>query len=192
MTIRHILLPGIMAACLSISSAVGTINGGPLRSSLPTVSAAKGILNSTTRHREWVRIPAGAASTLAFVVYPERADKAPSIVVTYGSESTNVQARAVADQLAAEGFISIVPDILTGLGPKAARAYAAALPAANGTTAQIDFDFDNSRAVVGTTEFTLTAAAWPEIVGHLSHLTGNHPMLGQTTGSIAGGEHAMH
>src|SRR5207253_10589479 len=70
--------------------------------------------------------------------------------------------------------------------------YAAALPAANGTTAQIDLDFDNSRAVVGTTEFTLTAAAWPEIVGHLSHLTGNHPMLGQTTGSIGGGEHAMH
>ena len=196
----RVLLPPIMAACLWMSSAVDALHGGPVRSSLPTLSAAKGMLNSTTRHREWVTIPVGSASMLAFLVYPERADKAPSILVTPENESANLQARAVADQFAAEGFISIVPEVVTGPGPEAARAYVAALQAANGTTARVHLDFDNARTVVsshadsdgGTTKFPLTAEAWPQIVAHLNRLTGNQPMFLHTATSIGAGEHAMH
>src|SRR5262245_58939726 len=107
-----------MAACLSMTSAVGTLTGGPARSSLPTPSTAKEMLSDTTRHREWVSILVGSSSMLAFIVYPERMDRAPAVLVTLKSESATVSARAVADQLAAEGFISVVPDVLTGLGPQ--------------------------------------------------------------------------
>src|SRR2546421_13107091 len=113
----RVLLPGIMAACLLISSAVGTLKGGPARSTLPTLSTAREMLSNTTRHREWVSIPVGSASMLAFLVYPERMDRAPAVLVKHENESATVLARAVADQLAAEGFISIVPDVLTGPGP---------------------------------------------------------------------------
>src|ERR1041385_3315880 len=190
MKIRRILLATILTACLWISSATGTVNNATVRSNLPTVSTARDILNTTTRHREWVSIPVGSASMLAFSFYPERADKAPSVLVTSENESTNVLARATADQVAAEGFISIVPDVLTGSGPEVARAYAAALPAANGLTAHLGLDFDNGRAAVGTTEFPLTPAVWPRVVGQLSRLTGNHPTL--EPGILAAGEHAMH
>src|SRR5262249_55267107 len=108
----------IMAACLSMTSTVGTLNGGPARSSLPTPSTAKEMLSRTTRHREWVSIPIGSSAMLAFIVYPERMDRAPGVLVSLKSESATVPVRAVADQLAAEGFISIVPDVLTGLGPQ--------------------------------------------------------------------------
>jgi carboxymethylenebutenolidase len=215
MKTRRILLATILTACLWINSATGTVNNVTVRSNLPTASTAKDILNTTTRHREWVSIPVGSASILAFIVYPERTDKAPSVLVTSESERTNVLARAAADQVAAEGFISIVPDVLTGSGPEMARAYAAALPAANGITAHLGLDFDSGRAAVGTTKFPLTPAIWPQIVGQLtsieaspyrahasretspyraraSRLTGNRPTPLQSRPAIMSREHAMH
>jgi len=137
---------------------------------------------------------------LAFLVYPEREDTAPSVLVTVENETAGMLARSVADQLAAEGFISIVPDIQTGLGAEAARAYVATLPAANGITAHLALDFDNGRAVVsldisgnaGTRVLPLTAATWPQVVGQLSRLTRNSPMVVQRAGTMIVGEHAMH
>lgn len=230
MKTSRILLPAIMAACLSITSAVGTLNGGSVRSTLPTPSTAKEMLSNTMRHREWVSIPVGSASMLAFLVYPERVDRAPGVLVTVKNESATVPARAVADQLAAEGFISIVPDVLTGLGPQggdgdsftnrkdvaialhrlgaaevgrryaAARAYVAALPAATGTTVDLELDFENRRVVVSshasggarTKELPLTPTAWPTVVRQLSRLAGTGPVFLRPTGATASEEHAMH
>ena len=192
MKTRRILLPGIMAACLSISSAAGTLNSIPVRSSLPTLSTAKSILSATTRHREWVNIPVASASMLAFLVYPERTDTAPSVLVTFENETASVLARAVADQLAAEGFISIVPDTQNRLGLDAARAYVATMPAANGTTVHVALDFDHGGAIVGTSVWELTAAAWPQVVGKLRRLTRNRQTAVQPAGTTIAGEHAMH
>ncbi|MGH7984017.1 MAG: hypothetical protein ACREFF_12840 [Candidatus Udaeobacter sp.] len=38
-------------------------------------------LNSSPRHADWVDIKSGARTIKAFVVYPERKDKAPVLVV---------------------------------------------------------------------------------------------------------------
>jgi carboxymethylenebutenolidase len=207
MKMSRLFFPVVMAACLSMTSAVGTLHGGPVRSSLPTPSTAKEMLSNTTRHREWVSIPVGSASMLAFVVYPERVDRAPGVLVTLANETANVPARAVADQLAAEGFISIVPDDLTGLEQaevrrryEGARDYVAGLPAANGTTAHLHLDFDNRQAVVsshvngsgGTKDLPLTASAWPQVVAQLSRLTGNHPTFLEPSRTSFSGEHGMH
>lgn len=69
---------------------------------------------ASPRHGEWVAIKVGAAdSVMAWVVYPERAQKAPVVIAIHENTGLNVWTRAVADQLAAEGFIGIAPDLTT-------------------------------------------------------------------------------
>ena len=53
----------------------------------------------------------------AWVVYPERADKAPVVIVIHEIYALTDWIRGVADQLAAEGFIAIAPDLISGKGP---------------------------------------------------------------------------
>jgi carboxymethylenebutenolidase len=75
-------------------------------------------LNHSPRHGEWVRIDAGSGDSVrTWVVYPERRDKAPIVIVIHEIFGLTDWARGVADQLAAEGFIAIAPDLLSGKGP---------------------------------------------------------------------------
>ena len=69
---------------------------------------------SSPRHGEWVSIKVGATdSVMAWVVYPERSEKAPVVIAIHENTGLNVWTRSVADQLAAEGFIGIAPDLTT-------------------------------------------------------------------------------
>lgn len=75
-------------------------------------------LDASPRHGEWVRYEAGEGdSVTAWVVYPERADAAPVVLVIHEIFGLTDWIRAVADQLAAEGFLAIAPDLLSGKGP---------------------------------------------------------------------------
>jgi carboxymethylenebutenolidase len=66
------------------------------------------------RHAEWVAIKVGATdSVMAWVVYPERTDKAPVVIAIHENTGINTWTRSVADQLAADGFIGIAPDLTT-------------------------------------------------------------------------------
>jgi carboxymethylenebutenolidase len=66
------------------------------------------------RHGEWVSIRVNATdSVMAWVVYPERSQKAPVVIAIHENTGINVWTRSVADQLAAEGFIGIAPDLTT-------------------------------------------------------------------------------
>lgn len=71
-------------------------------------------LTASPRHGEWVTITKGADTVRAWVVYPERKDKAPVVVVIHEIFGLTNWIRAVADQAAAEGFIAIAPDLMTG------------------------------------------------------------------------------
>src|SRR6185369_1481371 len=53
----------------------------------------------------------------AFIAYPERKDKAPFVIVIHEVYGLTDWVRAVADRLAADGFIAIAPDMLSGKGP---------------------------------------------------------------------------
>jgi carboxymethylenebutenolidase len=76
-------------------------------------TAAQRIAGSP-RHGEWVAIKVGASdSVMAWVVYPERAQKAPVVIAIHENTGLNTWTRGVADQLAAEGFIGIAPDMTT-------------------------------------------------------------------------------
>ena len=81
-------------------------------------------LASSTRHGEWVKVawePGSADSLMAWVVYPEIRKKAPVIVVIHEIFGLSTWVRGVADQLAADGFIAIAPDLLSRVrgGPSA-------------------------------------------------------------------------
>jgi carboxymethylenebutenolidase len=130
--------------------------------------AAEALRNSP-RHGEWVEIavPGSSDKLKSFVVYPERPDKAPVVIVIHEIFGLSDWVRGVADQLALEGFIAIAPDFLSGKGPNgggtdslgdtarqvnsgllpgeviarvnAAREYGMKIPASTGRTAVIGF-----------------------------------------------------
>lgn len=157
--------------------------GDDARPKIPAdANGAMQALKASPRHGEWVHIalPADGNSAGAeavklhtWVVYPERKDKAPVVIVIHEIFGMTDWVRAVADQLAAEGFIAIAPDLLSGKGPdgggtesfagdsvrdairklsddevaqrlNVVRSYAVALPAAASKTASIGFCWGGS------------------------------------------------
>lgn len=89
----------------------------PANESLPADAAsARARLASSPRHGEWVTYKSGTDSVRAWLVYPQRKDKAPVVVVIHEIYGLTPWVRAVADQLAEAGYIAIAPDLLTMKG----------------------------------------------------------------------------
>jgi carboxymethylenebutenolidase len=137
----------------------------------PGEAQAKTALERSPRHGEYVdlKIEGSDHPVLTWVVYPERKDKAPVVIVIHEIYGLTDWIRAVADQLAADGFIAVAPDLISGKGPggggtasvqsrddvvklirgltdgevnmmlNAVRSYAIKLPAANGKSAVAGF-----------------------------------------------------
>ncbi len=80
---------------------------------------AKALLDKSPRHREYVPIKAGGRTVNTFVVYPETSRKAPVIVLIHEIFGLSDWARSMADELAAQGYIVLAPDLLSGTGPSA-------------------------------------------------------------------------
>ena len=97
-----------------VGRAVGTA-AQPGGAAIPASGAtAADRIARSPRHAEWVAIKVNVTdSVMAWVVYPERRDKAPVVVVIHENTGINTWTRAVADQLAADGFIGIAPDLTT-------------------------------------------------------------------------------
>jgi carboxymethylenebutenolidase len=98
----------------------GAAESGTVAPTLGTLPAgaedAAARLDNSPRHGEWVMIRAGEDSIRSWVVYPERSDNAPVVIVIHEIFGLSNWIRAVADQLAADGFIAIAPDLLTMRG----------------------------------------------------------------------------
>jgi carboxymethylenebutenolidase len=101
-------------ATASSSAPVGTVMTSD--ASLPAgATDVASRLARSPRHGEWVMIRTGPSDSVkAWVVYPERSTKAPVVVVVHEIYGLSTWVRGVADQLAADGFIAIAPDLLTG------------------------------------------------------------------------------
>lgn len=131
-------------------------------SGLPAGSAdvASRLANSP-RHGEYVMIATGPSDSVrAWVVYPERSTKAPVVVVIHEIFGLSTWVRGVTDQLAADGFIAIAPDLLTGKATPAPGSdtltQAAATTAIRGLQAA---DVQRQLAAVGRYGMALPAAA---------------------------------
>jgi carboxymethylenebutenolidase len=135
----------------------------------PAEGQARERLEKSPRHAEYVDIKLGDQSIRTWVVYPERKDKTPVVLVIQENRGLTDWIRSVADQLAADGFIAVAPDLLSGKGPgggntdsittpeemakvvksvtpeevkarlDAVRAHAIKLPASNGKSATVGF-----------------------------------------------------
>lgn len=152
----------------------------------PDEEGAVAHLDASPRHGEWIDFDAGDGDLVrAWVVFPERADPAPVVVVIHEIYALTDWIRGVADQLAAEGFIAIAPDLISGKGPdgggsesvdrqgavaliqaldpqevtrrmKAAAAFATGLPAAGSAVGVVGYCWG------GSTSFRM-ATEWPEL-----------------------------
>jgi carboxymethylenebutenolidase len=82
---------------------------------LPAGAAeAQARIAASPRHAEWVMVRTGPQDSVrAWVVYPQRSERAPVVLVVHEIFGVSHWIRAVADQLAADGFIAITPDLLT-------------------------------------------------------------------------------
>jgi carboxymethylenebutenolidase len=144
----------------------------------PNDAASKAALEKTPRHEEWmdVALPGGGPPLRTWVVYPERKDKAGVVIVIHEIFGLTPWIRSVADQLAADGFIAVAPDFLSGRAPggggtdaftsrddtvkavrdltpdevtarlNAVRDSAIKLPAANGKSATLGFCWGGARS----------------------------------------------
>jgi carboxymethylenebutenolidase len=81
----------------------------------PSNNEAPARLAASPRHGEWVKIawePGSADSLMAWIVYPSTSNaKTPVVVVVHEIFGLSTWIRGVADQVAADGFIGIAPDL---------------------------------------------------------------------------------
>ncbi len=70
-------------------------------------------LDNSPRHQEWVKVKAGNRNVNCFVVYPETSEKATAVIAIHENRGLTDWVRSFADQLAAEGFIVVAPDLLS-------------------------------------------------------------------------------
>ena len=120
-----------IAAVLALSAALVsacTPHNGASADTAPAAARAQGTipagaaeararLDASPRHGEWVMVSAGPGDSVrAWIVYPERRDRAPVVVVVHEIFGVTNWIRGVADQLAADGFVAIAPDLLSGKG----------------------------------------------------------------------------
>jgi carboxymethylenebutenolidase len=78
-------------------------------------------LANSPRHQEWVEVKNGDKTIHTWVVYPEREDKAPVVVLIHENKGLNDWARGMADQVAEAGYIAVAPDLLSGFSETETR-----------------------------------------------------------------------
>jgi carboxymethylenebutenolidase len=78
---------------------------------------AKARLEASPRHHEYVALKHGNRTLQAFVDYPEVSTKAPVVILIHEIFGLSDWAKEMADELAAQGFIVVAPDLLSGYGP---------------------------------------------------------------------------
>ncbi|MCP9200076.1 dienelactone hydrolase family protein [Gramella sp. GC03-9] len=70
-------------------------------------------LSDSPRHHEWVTLSYDDRNLEAFVVYPEKKDKAKPVILIHENRGLNDWARLFADKLAGEGYLVIAPDLIS-------------------------------------------------------------------------------
>ncbi|MDQ8178948.1 MAG: dienelactone hydrolase family protein [Gemmatimonadota bacterium] len=115
MTMR-IPTTGVIIVALSGALIAARSAQPPARAIAPGAAEAAARLQSSPRHAEWAMIataPGSKDSIAAWVVYPEVKKNAPVVVVIHEIFGLTGWVRGVADQLAADGYIAIAPDLLS-------------------------------------------------------------------------------
>ena len=192
---------------VSVSATGGTFAGRfstramPL--GLPSEDTAKIVLNASLPHHhpQWLEVPMGSVKIRVFVIYPDLGDTAPVAVVTARNQGLSDWVRAVGTEVVNEGYITVVPDLLSGLGPngggtdsfatheaiatalarlgegeterrtKAVRDYFVSLPGSNGKSAMLDFNWSENRLDAALSSLTQQRVVKFDLTEHAWHNT---------------------
>jgi carboxymethylenebutenolidase len=167
----------------------------------PGAEGAAAALAASPRHGEWamVRLLNGD-SVRSWLVYPERSDAAPVVVVIHEIYGLTNWVRAVTDRLAADGFIAIAPDLLTMAGVPTDEAGDPARDAAVSAIRELDVDrvhrqiravaefamgLDAARPVYGITGFCWGGSASFEHATRYADIMGAVPFYGGSPSEAA-------
>ena len=177
---QHAAHPGVRAATPSYSAAGASVL---TRAGLPSEEMARQVLSDALAHRhpQYLDMRAGDARVRSFVVFPERADNSPVLVITADNQGMSDWLRAVGDSAAAEGFIAVVPDAPVGdlRMADAVTRDAIAMPASNGKGAAVRFNLENGAGRIDVTikapaqatrSFALNDHAWHNVLAYLGQL----------------------
>jgi len=91
--------------------------GPALAQEAPSREDATSQLSSSPRHGEWAEIATPRGLVTSWLVYPQRPDPAPVVLVVHQGNGLSDWVRSIADAFAEAGFIAIAPDLLSGKGP---------------------------------------------------------------------------
>lgn len=117
MSTFRVMAAGAMMSAMAIAPSTARGQAAQAAQIPPGNEGAPARLEASPRHGEWVTVPNGPSDSVrAWVVYPERATNAPVVIVVHEIYGLTPWIRSVADQLAAEGFIAVAPDYITGKG----------------------------------------------------------------------------
>lgn len=174
---RHARIVLIVVALAAFAATPAAAGGKrPAAAPPPGEETAKAALDASPRHGELIDVPYATTPLRTWIVYPERREKAPVVLLIHEIYGLSDWMRGVADRLAADGYIAVAPDLVSGLGPggggtdsfpsrddvvkavrsltpeeararlDAVRAWATALPAANGRVATMGFCWGGGRS----------------------------------------------
>ncbi len=163
----HLLVAGLAAGA-------GAVGAWLLR--------ARPSLDAVTTHGEWVWIKRHHDSVRAYVAYPERRDPGPAVIVIHEIFGLTDWEPTVADKLAGNGYVAIVPDMLSarwGLTPPGADSgrKLMALLTPDGITADLSsaFDYLNTLPAVRKDQIGVIGFCWGG--GQTFRYTTNNPRL---------------
>jgi carboxymethylenebutenolidase len=119
---RILYLSGLLLSVAVAQPPPGGRAGGGLGTKNPALPAnlftsASTVARTSLQH-EWVDIPMGSGKLHTWIEYPAGEARAPLVLLLHYDAGLDDLQRAIADQLAIDGFIAIAPDLLSGLGPK--------------------------------------------------------------------------
>ena len=176
---------------------------GAMPLGLPSEDSAKAVLDASIsyHHPQWLDVPMGATKIHTFVIYPTLAGKAPVVVVAARNQGLSDWVRAVGTEVVKQGYIAVVPDLLSGLGPngggtysfpnddavaaafgqmsaseierraEAVRAYFTSQPGSNGKSAVLDFDWNEDRLAVAISAPAQNRVVQFDLTEHAWHNT---------------------
>ena len=96
--------------------AVGLWVGPMLAAGAVLLSARPPDRQSADIHAEYVKYLSGRDTITAYLAYPERADRAPGVVVIHEIFGMSDFIRQTTEQMAREGFVALAPDLLSRRG----------------------------------------------------------------------------
>jgi dienelactone hydrolase len=107
------------AVCCGSLLMAGSVGAGAQSPTLLPLSAAaaRQTLTTSSLHAESINVLDGRVPLRTYVVHPLRKTPSSVVIVVPDKHGITDMMRAVAHQLARAGFTSLLPDLLSGMGP---------------------------------------------------------------------------